>query len=287
MARKIVLTAPGNLRISALLRREISASRALMTELKKDPEGVLCDGRPAFLTAIPQSGSVIEISIPESFEEEGRESSVAPSQTVRSEVVFKNDDFAVLLKPSGMPTHPSRAHVYDTLANDFAALFPGTVYRPITRLDADTSGLVLVALNKAAASIDRKSIERIYYGLTDRPVEPSFGVIDGPIERLEPFSPIRTVKADGKSAVTHYRAVCKINGFTLIRFRLETGRTHQIRVHSSYMGFPLCGDGLYGGSEVLQRQALHAAFIRFTDPITSKRISVGSKLPSDIRALLK
>lgn len=287
-AREIKLISPGGIRLSSLLKRELDASRALMTELKKSPCGVLAGGLPARLSDVPAAGTEIELRIPESFAEEGKESNLAPSPAPAASVVWRGEDFAVLLKPAGMPSHPSRAHVYDTLANDFAALLPGYVYRPITRLDADTSGLVLTALNKCAANIDRGSVERIYYGITDRPLPYTSGVIDAPIERSEEYSPVRAVREDGKPARTRYRLAAVKNGLTLVRFKLETGRTHQIRVHCAAMGFPLCGDALYGGTPLpeLDRQALHAAFLRFTDPLTGERVSVRSALPDDMRRLL-
>lgn len=290
MARTVCLTvskAYNGCRLSTFLRRTLGAGTALFHTLKKDENTVLLNGIPSFLNVFVKTDDAIQLQLPETFEECGREPTVAPVD-LGIGTAYEDQDYAVLVKPAGMPVHPSRAHVYDTLANDFLFHHPSVVFRPLTRLDYDTSGLVLVAKNQLAAEIDRSRLTRIYYGITDRPVASTSGVCDLPIERETEGSCRRTVRPDGKPAVTHWRVAGRIHGLTLLRFRLETGRTHQIRVHCAAMGFPLCGDELYGGSmEQIRRQALHAAYLTFENVITGKKKTVKAPLPIDMQMLLE
>ena len=203
-------------------------------------------------------------------------------------LLYEDNHLLVVIKPAGMPSHPSRAHRDDTLANAFAARYPGRMCRTVTRLDAGTSGAVLIAKNMLSGAVERESVTRIYYGVTDRKVNSRRKPVSAPIEREKPEQPRRIVTPDGKPAVTHISRVFEKNGYTLLRFRLETGRTHQIRVHCASMGFPLCGDSLYGGTEgAIERTALHAAYLSLRNPVTGKRIWAKAGLPSDIRTLFE
>ncbi len=290
MARPLTLTVTTeyeHCRLSSFLRRTLGAGTALLQTLKKDENAVLRNGVPSFLNVFVSVGDVITVQMPETFAECGRKATVAPVD-LGIGILYEDDDFAVMAKPAQMPVHPSRAHVYDTLANDFCFRRPGVVFRPLTRLDYDTSGLVLVAKNKLAAGIDRTGLTRIYYGVTDRPVPENGGVCRMPIARETEGQPKRCVRADGKPAVTHWRVIKRCGTHTLLRFRLETGRTHQIRVHCAAMGFPLCGDTLYGGSGgEIARQALHAAYLTFQNPISGKKTTVKAPWPEDMQRLLQ
>lgn len=290
MARTVRLTvseAYNGCRLSTFLRRTLGAGTALCQTLKKDENAVLRNGVPSFLNVFVRTDDVIRLQLPETFEECGREPTVAPVD-LGIGTAYEDADYAVLIKPAGMPVHPSRAHVYDTLANDFLFHHPSVVFRPLTRLDYDTSGLVLVAKNQLAAEIDHSRLTRIYYGITDHHVASAGGICDLPMEREAEGSCRRVVRPDGKPAVTHWRVVGHVHGLTVLRFRLETGRTHQIRVHCAAMGFPLCGDALYGGStDAIGRQALHAAYLTFDNVITGEKKTVKAPLPDDMRALLR
>jgi len=289
VARRLEITADDietERRLSAYLKSRLRVTRSLLINLRKNDGSVQINGHAARLDCAVRPGDSIVLQLPESYEDSDRVSNIAPlGRSVP--VLYEDEDFLVMDKPAGMPVHPSRAHIYGTLANSFAAAYPGIIFRPITRLDADTSGAVLIAKNKHAASIDRAMITRIYYGVTDFPVLAAGGIIDAGIERETENLPKRIVRQDGKRAVTHFRRICMKNGLTLLRFSLETGRTHQIRVHCAYMGFPLCGDAMYGGNTGnMPRQALHAAYIRFINPLSGKKINVKSGLPADIHALI-
>ncbi|MGN1452230.1 MAG: RluA family pseudouridine synthase [Eubacteriales bacterium] len=290
MARTVLLTAgdcDSRRSLAGFLRSRLCASHSLLVKLKAS-SAVSVNGEKARMDRVLFSGDTVSVDIPERWDETGDEPSLAPGCGDGAPVLFEDEDFVVFSKPAGMPSHPSRCHRDDTLANVFAAKYPGIVCRTITRLDAGTSGTVLVAKNMLSGSVDRNSVTRIYYGLTDRPVGFFRRTVSAPIERELPEKPRRIVTPDGKPAVTHISRVCTRNGLTLLRFRLETGRTHQIRVHCAYIGCPLCGDTLYGGTEeLIGRTALHAAFLSLRNPITGRRIAAGAPLPEDMRSLLK
>lgn len=212
---------------------------------------------------------------------------VVPNPDVRAETVFENEDVVVFDKPCGLAVHPSIVHYSDTLGNLFAALYPESAFRPIHRLDKDTSGLCACAKNKLAAAALSKGVEKTYYAVVDGDITQS-GEINAPIGRADGSIIKREVRADGQSAVTFYRPILRKNGRTLLEITLKTGRTHQIRVHFAYIGFPLCGDDMYGGDRTeIKRQALHCGKMRFKLPMTDELTEIESPLPEDIAKLLR
>lgn len=211
---------------------------------------------------------------------------VVPNPDIRAEVVFENEDVVVFDKPCGLAVHPSIVHYSDTLGNLFAALYPGSVFRPIHRLDKDTSGLCACAKNKLAASLLSAGVEKTYYAVVDGEITQP-GEINAPIGRTDGSIIKREVRADGQPAATLYRPILCKNGRTLLEITLRTGRTHQIRVHFSHIGFPLCGDQMYGGNRTyIGRQALHSGKMRLRLPITGELRELESALPEDISRLM-
>ncbi|MDO4938961.1 MAG: RluA family pseudouridine synthase [Lachnospiraceae bacterium] len=172
-------------------------------------------------------------------------------------IIFENDELIVVDKPSGMPTHPSRIHQGDSLADAVAGYLhdPGFVFRAINRLDRETSGLVIIAKNRQSAArlselMRSNKIQREYEAeISDDGSIADHGTIDAPISRYNPEDPHdirRTVDFEnGERAVTHYTVIDRGPGYARVRCTLETGRTHQIRVHMSYIGHPIIGDSLY------------------------------------------
>lgn len=200
-------------------------------------------------------------------------------------VAFENENVIVFDKPGGMPVHPSIKHRNDTLGNYFSHICPSLTFRPVNRLDRDTSGLCIVAKNAHSANILQGSVSKVYYaavhGITDER-----GTVNAPIARQTESIIIRCVRADGQHAVTHYRRIKHNEKYSLEEIHLETGRTHQIRVHFSHIGFPLAGDDMYGGlREDIGRQALHCGELVFAEPLTGETIKVTSQLPDDISGL--
>lgn len=208
------------------------------------------------------------------------------------EVCFENEQVLVFNKPPFMPTHPSRFHPYDTLGNVFAAYGRKNgwdiPFRPITRLDKDTSGAVLIAKNAYAAARLQKGVQKEYLAIVCGHLKEHHGFIDAPIGRVCEDEIKRMVRPDGQSALTEYWLLEEKKDHSLVKVKLHTGRTHQIRVHFAYIGHPLVGDPLYGGQELfLRRQALHCSLLRFKDPITQEEIEVRAPLHADMQELIK
>lgn len=215
---------------------------------------------------------------------------VVPNPDVKAAIAYENEDVVVFDKPPGLPVHPSIVHYDDTLGNLFAALFPNSAFRPIHRLDKDTSGLVACAKNKLAAATLCEGggrIQKTYFAVISGTITQG-GEIDAPIGRADGSIIKREVREDGQRAVTLYEPLLCKNGKTLLKITLKTGRTHQIRVHFAYIGHPLCGDEMYGGDRSeIQRQALHCGKMTLGLPLTGENITIESPLHDDIGRLLK
>lgn len=261
--------------------RNFGVSSALLTKLKQDENGIKLNGKFAKAIEVLKSGDTLTVNIknsgkmPEKFECEN------------VKVAYNDEDILVLNKPPLMPVHESRNHRGDTLANVAACYMESDcAFRAVYRLDRDTSGLVLIAKNELAASKLAGKIKKDYYAVVSGKFE-GRGTIDLPIRRVRESIIERGVFDDGERAVTHYEAIKTDGENTLLKLNLETGRTHQIRVHFSHLGAPLLGDTLYGGScEKINRQALHCKTIYFTHPITHEKITVDSDFPKDFEGLI-
>lgn len=261
--------------------RNFGVSSALLTKLKQDENGIKLNGKFAKAIEVLKSGDTLTVNIknsgkmPEKFECEN------------VKVAYNDEDILVLNKPPLMPVHESRNHRGDTLANVAACYMESDcAFRAVYRLDRDTSGLVLIAKNELAASKLAGKIKKDYYAVVSGKFEGE-GTIDLPIRRVRESIIERGVFDDGERAVTHYEAIKTDGENTLLKLNLETGRTHQIRVHFSHLGAPLLGDTLYGGScEKINRQALHCKTIYFTHPITHEKITVDCDFPKDFEGLI-
>lgn len=230
------------------------------------------------------AGDVAGIWLPD----EAGDPDVAVSQQPLA-VVFEDANWLVVDKPAGLTSVPGPSNATDTLVNrvkGYLVAQQATNLKPhlLTRLDRDTSGLVLVAKNRVAQGMlaDGHGIEKTYWAWIEGTLTPTHGTIDQPIGRVAD-QPRRVVTPNGQRAVTRYRVLATAHGVSRIELKLVTGRTHQIRVHLAAMGHPLIGDALYGGNERrLGRQALHAVALTFTDPLTGKRHSCQAAVPADI-----
>ena len=252
-------------------------SRRVLTALKRS--GGLTRGGGILRTVdAVHAGEVITLQL------DGGETSVAANPELSADIVYEDEDVVVFNKPPFMLVHPSQRHHDDTLANLFAARYPGLPFRPINRLDRNTSGLCVCAKNQFAAAALSGSISKVYYAITDG--TPPGDTVDAPIGRLGDSVIERCVTPDGKPAVTHFRKIAGERR-ALLRITLETGRTHQIRVHMAHIGFPLCGDDMYGGDcTAISRQALHCGEVEFTLPVSGERITISAPLPEDMAAIL-
>lgn len=253
-------------------------SRRLLTRLKRREGGITRNGQLIRSIDEVSRGDVIVLSLED-------ESFLETNGSLRVPIAFENESLVVFDKAGGMPVHPSIRHQGDTLGNYFAYLYPELTFRSVNRLDRDTSGLCVIAKDAFAAKLLQGSCKKVYYAAVHG-IIPESGTIDAPIARERESIILRCVREDGQRAVTHYKRLKCNEKYSLAEIDLETGRTHQIRVHFSHIGAPLAGDDLYGGlRDNIGRQALHCGRITFTDPLTHEHITVSSELPGDIKAL--
>lgn len=232
-------------------------------------------------------------------EKEVVETDIKP-ENLNLDIYYEDDDVAVVYKPKGMVVHPSAGHYSGTLVNGLmyqmkdlsginGEIRPGIVHR----IDKDTSGLLMVAKNDIAhrglvEQLVDKSVNRKYVALVHGNIPHDYGTIDAPIGRNKNDRQSMDVVDDGKEAVTHFNVLEHFKHYTLVECQLETGRTHQIRVHMKYIGFPLVGDPKYGPKKTMDLggQALHAGVIGFEHPITHENIEKSAALPDDFEQLL-
>ena len=270
--------------------RSLGYSHHVLTKLKQPPNGLLLNGSATFPGCVLSPGDLLKVKFSENS------GSDIPPAPVLFSIVYEDEDLLVLNKPADTPVHPSMGNYDNTLANGLALYFaekglPFTC-RFISRLDRDTTGLLLAARHSISASIlsaqmASRRIRRTYLALVEGLTPPS-GTIKLPIGR-KPGSIIeRCVDANGDPAVTHYRTLRHYDNFSFIELHLETGRTHQIRVHMTASGHPLLGDTLYnpGGQPGMSRQALHSGCLEFIHPITKEAMRFSAPLPDDMQKLL-
>lgn len=260
--------------------RDFGVSASLLTRLKQTDNGITKNGSFALAKDTVKAGDEVVITImPKGKMPEPRDMDI--------EVVYEDEDVIVLNKPPFLPVHESRNHIGDTLSNFVASrMTEDTAFRAVFRLDRDTSGLVLVAKHELSASKLAGKINKDYYAICEGIIEDD-GIIDLPIARCGDSIIKRKVDESGERAVTHYYPVSHNNGNTLVRFKLVTGRTHQIRVHMSHIGHPLLGDTLYDGDDSrINRQALHCKDIYFVHPITNEDMHITSDFPLDMKGAL-
>ena len=271
--------------------KEKGYSRHALTLLKQTEGGILCNGSEVYLNQLLREGDRVDLFLKEEVPEE-----IEPVELPFG-IVYEDEDLLVVDKPADMPVHPSMRNHDNTLAN--AAAWYGRekgdrfVYRCVNRLDRDTTGLLILAKHILSASglyrqMRDREIHRTYLAIVKGLIRKA-GTIDLPVGRKEDSAIERMIDPDhGERAVTHYRPICYGNDWTLIECRLETGRTHQIRVHMSSFGHPLVGDFLYGDrEEQMPRQALHSWKLSFVHPITGEFLEFVSPLPSDMQKYMK
>lgn len=267
-------------------------SSAVIRHLKETENGIQRNGVWARVYEPLASGDTVTILLTEEASSENIVSTPLPL-----DIVYEDEDLLIINKPAGMPIHPSQGNYDNTLANACAYYFqqkgePFT-YRCINRLDRDTTGLLILARHAYSASllssmVAKREIHREYLALATGLV-PDSGVIEAPIARVDGSTIEREVNFEtGEFARTHYKCLEYKNGYSLVSLKLDTGRTHQIRVHMKYIGHPLPGDFLYNPDySVIRRQALHSYRLTFTHPITGKELQFTAPLPDDMKLNIK
>lgn len=291
-----VTEADDGVRLDVFLARESGLTRSAVKNAVEKC-GAAVNGTPRF-----KSGYELRAGDEVEFEPPAPEPLEAEAADIPVEIIYEDENFAVINKPRGMVVHQASSYrANDTLVN--ALLFRlkdlssiNGVIRPgiVHRLDKDTTGLLVVAKNDEAhrslqSQIAAKTAKRIYIALTDGNFREESGVIDAPIGRSKRDRKKMAVVEGGRRAVTHYTVLERFGRYTLVRFELETGRTHQIRVHSAHIGHPVTGDAVYGGSTALFKggQLLHAGRLELDDPATGERKVFEVPLPEDFALVLE
>lgn len=284
------------IRADIFLAEKTGLSRSNIKNIIEN-NGVLLNGSLKNKSGIDlKTGDIISIDIPEPKKLEIK------AENIPLDIVYQDDYFAVINKPQGMVVHQASSYTKnDTLVNallfnlDSLSAINGVI-RPgiVHRLDKDTSGLIVVAKNdeahrSLAQQIEKKTARRIYYGLCDGNFKDDRGTVNAPVGRSKKDRKKMAVVDDGRRAVTHFNVLERFGKYTLVRFELETGRTHQIRVHAKSLNHPIVGDELYGGSMNLYKngQLLHAKELILKHPHTGEEMKFESELPEYFKLILE
>lgn len=277
--------------IREYLRDVLSFSRRLIVSIKFDGGSILVNGNPKTVRYLLATGDQLVIQFPPE-----KKGFYMHAENIPLSIVYEDDDILVLNKQAGIATTPSPLQPSGTIANGLLAYYeaqdiPYTVHI-VTRLDRDTSGLLLVAKHRYSHSLlardqQKGLIKRKYAAIVPAKLINKQGVIDAPIGRKEGSIIEREVTDRGKEARTYYRVKKESIDYSLLELELETGRTHQIRVHLSHLGHPIVGDSLYGkATNQMKRQALHCVELQFNHPITQLPLSFVLAIPQDMKKLI-
>lgn len=275
VARRFFYTAEGDGQsVQARLLAE-GYSKRLIVALKQTEQGLTVSGERVRSTYLLKRGETLIVTLPQPEVRRAVSDAAVP-------VLYEDADIIVYNKPAGMACHRSGGHFADTLENAAEGVF-----RAMHRLDRDTSGVLVAAKHQLAAARLWQRIEKQYIAVAQGKIPEPHGFITLPLARERPYEPRQTVRADGKFARTEYRVLIQSDQLTVAKCLLHTGRMHQIRAHFAAVGHPLVGDALYGGgTDLLQRQALHCAAVEFFHPITAQSLRLSAPLPEDIEKLL-
>lgn len=279
-------------KIDSILKTKLNLSRRMITGLKK-ANGIFLNGSRALTNEKVTMGDVVSVNITK------EESQDIEPQCMDIDIIFEDRDLLIVNKEPGVVVHPTKGHPQGTLSNGvmyhWRSRGESNIVRLVNRLDRDTSGLVMIAKNQfshqaMAKQLDANQVNKIYMAAVHGSFEEDEGTIDLPIDRPSWESIKREVSESGQRAVTHYNVIERYDEGALLRIRLETGKTHQIRVHMSHLGHPIYGDTLYGDADdsmLIGRQALHAFKLEFIHPRTNERISVEAPILDDMKKLIE
>ena len=289
-------TEHAGVRLDAFLSADGALTRSQAARLIAEGR-VRVNGKPAAKSARLSGGETVTVDVPQLRE------TALPPQDIPLDVVYEDDDVIVVNKPTGLVVHPAPGHPDGTLVNALlhhcgdSLSGIGGEKRPgiVHRIDRDTSGLIIAAKNDAAhlalsAQLKDHSLSRTYECLVTGNMKQDSGTVDAPIGRSSADRKKMAVGPTGRRAVTHWEVVARYPGVTHLRCRLETGRTHQIRVHMAYIGHPILGDTVYGAKQPvpgLTGQCLHATGLRFVHPRTGEPVELHCPLPPEFTAMLQ
>ena len=275
--------------LKELLKVYFYISDRLLLRLKKNNK-ILVNGNVANINSALSFNDLVEVLL--DFEEDN--SNIIPVK-MDLNILYEDDALLIINKPAGIPVHPSMDHFTDSLSNGVRYYFDSInlkkKIRPVNRLDKNTSGIVIFAKNEyiqecLVRQMKTDTFEKEYIAICEGKFEREEGVINAPICRKENSIIERCVNENGDTAITEYKVLKydETNNYSIVKCNLKTGRTHQIRVHLSYIGHPILGDTLYGNpSNLISRQALHSYIVKFIHPISREEVTFIAELPSDMQ----
>ncbi len=270
-------------------------SATVISGLKKNPKGICIGNKKVTVLKILHQGDTLTIRVRNRPEDEAADR-ITPTD-IPIEIIYEDEDIVLVNKPANLPTHTAQNNHNQTLGNAMAfhwqKRFEKYIYRPVSRLDKDTTGVLIIAKNAHSAAklgnaLKNREIKRRYIALVSGKLEGE-GIIDAPIVRAEDSIIKRKIGTEEQEnehthAVTHYRVLGNSEQYSVVLLQLETGRTHQIRVHMAHIGHALCGDWLYGKENyLLNRPALHSYDISFVHPITNQSLCFKAPVASDMQ----
>ena len=280
-------------KVDTLLKKRLGLSGTVVRRVKWLPEGILLDGVRVNTRVCPAEGQVlsVQLSDPE------RRSGILPAPG-ELDIVYEDEDIIVLNKAPGLSVHPGPGHFSDTLGNFLLYYYDQSGqecdFHPVHRLDRGTSGLMAAAKHPHAQEVLKNQLHtedfcREYLAVCEGVPAPAEGTVDAPLGPKPGSLVEQWVTPEGKSARTHYRVLEENRGRALLHLRLDTGRTHQIRVHMAHLGHPLTGDFLYGTEDhdLIPRPALHSAFLSLRHPVSGEKLDFSLPLPGDMARLLE
>lgn len=279
--------------VNTLLRRHLGLSGTVLRRVKWLDDGILLDGRRVTVRAVASEGQTLSVRLTDP------DFAAQPTPTDGDlDILYEDEDLVVINKAPGMLIHPSHGHFSDTVGNYLMGHYlhsqEGAGFHPVHRLDKGTSGLLVVAKHpyaqeKLKNQLHSRSFLRRYWAVCEGCPSPLRGTICAPIAQVVGSLMEREIRPDGQPSVTHYRVLEAGPQRSLLELELETGRTHQIRVHMAHIGHPLTGDFLYGTEDpsLIARPALHSCHVELVHPVSGSKMTFDAPLPHDMKQLFE